>query len=1072
MQIGNDWGTYSTSLKPENITDTSLFAVTVRAWYNEDTYSEIARHNDPDISKRPRLDIEVNGDIQSFYASDDAMVRGGIYADKNYADVEHLRVRNYGDFIGDGLEQVLLKFDLSSLDSAAEIGDIKLVLYGRSGPEFAGSKRLIVIYEPGTGWSSDEVMWSNLDCYVYSFNGLGEPSEPDNGLPANGRWARITNADNEYYGQIARFYGLPPIATEYQLTGEESYAYRAQRIVENFLIDTGDYLSNTTNSAWDGVDDPENPPLRGAFQTTLSSAIRVSTWLDTMPTLMKSRYATGAYCTAVMKSIWDTCNYLTHYNTVHGNWRQTEMEALYDCAIQMPEFKASENWKSFGTEELENVLFVNTLDDGSYIESTDAYGSGAFNGFVNYKEEMMSKGTNVSEKYDDLLHNLAYYQALLYSSDGTSPQYGDSGLVKRDATSFLKVAKWFNDKELEYIVTYGKSGTEPEWTSKTFHSSGVTTLRGGWWKNSPHIFTSVRGGGHHGHRDYNAIVLNAYGRTLLNDSGYFTYDSTDPYRQYGTSTRAHNTVVINNTNQLDFYNADDVRACYGTVHELTTNSAFDYLSQSTPNNENFNHKRTITYIKPNLFIVSDLMEPEIVSNKSNNYKQVWHMHPEANMIVSDKDKCIRSNFGSGGEVIVASADGEKALTVMTDGWCARRYNRVEEAPYGYFEKYEVGDAKMDSVIMPYTDDPTASVRAQRISTHQDASAIKMDIVRNGVQSTGYYYLSYNGNGGSFGEYETDAEVAYVQISSNGAVESIMIKDGKYIKKGSEYIFNSEEKQEELFVNLQGSNTYIEGDIATLDKASFVISKQSAGELYVSDVLKSYDIVDGYIKNIGNGTLDGSDNKVENIIGGVTGGTASGGGSGSGGEKTESKPEEKPGITDNTFKDVLGHWAQNDILWAKQNKIVNGDEKGNFNPENSVKRSEFVAMAIRAIGLPVSSYSSAFEDVSSDDWYADVVQTALNNNIVSKANIFRPNDFITREEMAKIAAILSEIKKIPQKEMLQQYTDSYNFAPWAIDYIDTVTSKQIMNGRNDGRFDPKANTTRAEAVVVIKRIINR
>ena len=76
-------------------------------------------------------------------------------------------------------------------------------------------------------------------------------------------------------------------------------------------------------------------------------------------------------------------------------------------------------------------------------------------------------------------------------------------------------------------------------------------MRASWSKDAPYMFTNVKGGGAHGHRDYNSITMVGYGNTLLADSGYFEYDTSDAFRQWGVSTEAHNTVLINNQNQVN-----------------------------------------------------------------------------------------------------------------------------------------------------------------------------------------------------------------------------------------------------------------------------------------------------------------------------------------------------------------------------------------------------------------------------------------------------------------------------------------------------------------------------------------
>ena len=58
-------------------------------------------------------------------------------------------------------------------------------------------------------------------------------------------------------------------------------------------------------------------------------------------------------------------------------------------------------------------------------------------------------------------------------------------------------------------------------------------------------------------------------------------------------------------------------------------------------------------------------------------------------------------------------------------------------------------------------------------------------------------------------------------------------------------------------------------------------------------------------------------------------------------------------TKNVFPDVDDtHWAYKYICFAKDNKIVNGDENGLFNPEDSVTNEEFIKMLVCLLGYEI------------------------------------------------------------------------------------------------------------------------
>ena len=66
-------------------------------------------------------------------------------------------------------------------------------------------------------------------------------------------------------------------------------------------------------------------------------------------------------------------------------------------------------------------------------------------------------------------------------------------------------------------------------------------------------------------------------------------------------------------------------------------------------------------------------------------------------------------------------------------------------------------------------------------------------------------------------------------------------------------------------------------------------------------------------------------------------------------------------------------------------IVNGDDEGNFNPDNDIKRSEMVALVCRAMGeedIATASASNAFTDVAANHWAAGYIAWGVNRGIIN------------------------------------------------------------------------------------------
>ncbi len=176
-----------------------------------------------------------------------------------------------------------------------------------------------------------------------------------------------------------------------------------------------------------------------------------------------------------------------------------------------------------------------------------------------------------------------------------------------------------------------------------------------------------------------------------------------------------------------------------------------------------------------------------------------------------------------------------------------------------------------------------------------------------------------------------------------------------------------------------------------------------------------------------------------------------------------------------FKDIQHHWARDEIKWMTDRDVVKGMDEHLFAPDNNITRAEFVSMMVRALELDTITYAGLFDDVDNDQWYSDVIQTALDTGFVSGSDgLFRPNSFITREEMTKIVVesykMLSDNNNIPDNRGIRQFDDEEEISDWAREYVRQASELGVIKGINIRRFAPKANATRAQAVVITKRVM--
>jgi len=182
-------------------------------------------------------------------------------------------------------------------------------------------------------------------------------------------------------------------------------------------------------------------------------------------------------------------------------------------------------------------------------------------------------------------------------------------------------------------------------------------------------------------------------------------------------------------------------------------------------------------------------------------------------------------------------------------------------------------------------------------------------------------------------------------------------------------------------------------------------------------------------------------------------------------KAESDLDEKV-----NFTDVAGHWAVAQINEAVKKGMINGYTDGTFRPGGIVTRAEFAVMVSRALQLPAGGDIIAFADADQIPvWAQDAIASTVRAGIVQGYTdlTFAPKRSITRAEMA---AMIARAAGFASTASETSYADNAAIASWAKGSIASVADAGLMNGKGNNQFAPNDETTRAEAVTVILKLI--
>jgi hypothetical protein len=102
-----------------------------------------------------------------------------------------------------------------------------------------------------------------------------------------------------------------------------------------------------------------------------------------------------------------------------------------------------------------------------------------------------------------------------------------------------------------------------------------------------------------------------------------------------------------------------------------------------------------------------------------------------------------------------------------------------------------------------------------------------------------------------------------------------------------------------------------------------------------------------------------------------------------------------------FTDVpADSWAVSYIDEAVELGVMGGYGDGQFGYGRYVSRAEFAAMLVRRSAGRSRAETPSFDDNNDQTaWYYDEIETAvLNGAVTADSGTFRPDDYITREEM--------------------------------------------------------------------------
>lgn len=180
-----------------------------------------------------------------------------------------------------------------------------------------------------------------------------------------------------------------------------------------------------------------------------------------------------------------------------------------------------------------------------------------------------------------------------------------------------------------------------------------------------------------------------------------------------------------------------------------------------------------------------------------------------------------------------------------------------------------------------------------------------------------------------------------------------------------------------------------------------------------------------------------------------------------------------------FPDVpVTHWASKYITKLALLNIVEGNEKGQYEPATPVSQEQVITMLVRMLGWEdeAKKLPAFASDLEVASYAKPYLHMALQKGLISYTEESSTSGkgwgarHATREWVAKL--VIKAIGKSDEAAGLDKqstiFTDDPSISSWARGYINEAVALKIVNGLEDGSFKPANPVTRAEMATFLSR----
>lgn len=486
----------------------------------------------------------------------------------------------------------------------------------------------------------------------------------------------------------------------------------------------------------------QNPPKLGVnWASSLEVAFRAISWLWALHFFKDSPALNAEVFLRALKFLYVHARHLETYLSTYSspNTHLTgEALGLFYLGTLLPEFRSSGRWRETGERILVGELARHVRPDGVYFEQSSYYQRYTADFYTHFyilsRDNGGAQAVELETKLKSLLDHLMY----ITRPDGTTPFYGDDDggrlmmLDERESDDFRAAfatgAALFARSDYKYVARevaeetlwlLGHKGlasfdslhaAPPESCSRAFTDGGYYVMRDGWTPLSNYMLIDCGPHGTlncgHAHADALAFEVAARGRTLLVDTGTYTYTGSPELRDHFRLSAAHNTLTIDGESSsvpAGPFSWQHVAEC--RTRRWMALARFDYFEGTQDGfmrlPQPASHTRAVLFLKGDYWIVRDRVE----TTGAHRYELPFHFASDAAPVISDP--CVVREGGTDAQGIELFAFGAGSWR-REEGWVSRCYGARASAPVCIFESMGEGAQDFYTFMLPRGEGEPAS----------------------------------------------------------------------------------------------------------------------------------------------------------------------------------------------------------------------------------------------------------------------------------------------------------------------------------------------------------------------------